>query len=118
MAAGDPLAAMQKGVAGLRRNMKGKRIFKQERDRELHDLKKKYKLERKRRRQDTEEVNSLEDFRLDDSQEDRKKHEYSYDRDRSHHRGRDPNHYKQSHRSRRDHHRNDRERLGLPNTSA
>ncbi|KAK3170773.1 hypothetical protein OEA41_002855 [Lepraria neglecta] len=64
MAADDPLAAIQKGVVGVREVEKEKRKWREEKDREIREIEEaERRRERKRRRR--REDDDLEDFSLD-----------------------------------------------------
>ena len=79
----DPLAAIQKGVAGVREVERERKKWKEEKDREIRGLEEEER--RRERRRKRREADDLEDFNLDDSAktDDRSR------RRRHHHRSRD-----------------------------
>ena len=80
----DPLAAIEKGVAGVREVERERKKWKEEKDREIRELEE-AERRRERRRRKRREADDLEDFNLDDSAktDDRSR------RHRHHHRSRD-----------------------------
>ena len=62
----DPLAAIQKGVAGVREVERERKKWKEEKDREIRELEE-AERRRERRRRKRREADDLEDFNLDDS---------------------------------------------------
>ena len=68
IAADDPLAAMQKGVQGVRRAEKERREWKRERQREIEDIDREEKRQREERKRSRRYDDSdLDNFRLDNS---------------------------------------------------
>lgn len=63
--ADDPLAAIQKGVAGLREVEREKKKWKEEKDREIRELEE-VERRRERRREKRRDADDLEAFNLDD----------------------------------------------------
>ena len=82
----DPLAAIQKGVAGVREVERERKKWKEEKDREIRELEE-AERRRERKRRKRREADDLEDFNLDDSArtDDRSRRH----RHRHHHRSRD-----------------------------
>ena len=74
--ADDPLAAIQKGVAGVREVERERKKWKEEKDREIRELEE-VERRRERRRKKRREADDLEDFSLDGAETD--------DRPRRHH---------------------------------
>ena len=88
-AADDPLAAIQKGVAGLREVERERKKWKEEKDREIRELEESERR-RERRKRRRRESDDLEGFRLDDdgarSDNRTRRHHRHRSRDRSRHR--------------------------------
>ena len=81
----DPLAAIQKGVAGVREVERERKKWKEEKDREIRELEE-AERRRERKRRKRREADDLEDFNLDDNAktDDRARRHH-----RRHHRSRD-----------------------------
>lgn len=71
MAADDPLAAIQKGVAGVREAEKERKKWKEEKDQEIRELEESERRRRKKRRGRDED--DLEGFSLDDHRSHRRR---------------------------------------------
>ena len=87
-AADDPLAAIQKGVAGLREVERERKKWKEEKDREIRELEESERR-RERRKRRRRESDDLEGFSLDDGAraDNRTRHHHHHgSRDRSRHR--------------------------------
>ena len=89
MAADDPLAAIRKGVAGVRETEKERKKWKEEKDREIREIEDaERRRHRKRRRREEDELEGFRLDALDRSKGDKKKHHRHRSRsgDRSRHR--------------------------------
>ena len=101
LAADDPMAAMQKGVQGVRRVEKERLDWRRERQKELDDLVREEKRKRKRSRKHDD--SDLEDFRLEETVEPASKASKACDR--HHHRHK---HHEENSRHRRHRHEGER----------
>ncbi len=108
-AADDPLAAIQKGVAGVREVERERKKWKEEKDREIRELEE-AERRRERRRRKRRETDDLEGFSLDDGAKPdgptRRHHHRSRDDFSPHsHRRRSRSPDRSRHRSHHHHHR-------------
>ena len=92
IAADDPLAAIQRGVAGVREVERERQKWKQEKDREIREIEEAERRRRKRRKRSSKDDN-LESFSLNDTTKDDKQR-------RHHHRGDREESSRHSHRHR------------------
>lgn len=106
MSADDPLAAIKKGVAGVREVEKERRKWKEEKDREIREIEE-FERRRERKRRRRREEDDLEGFSLDaptrDRTSSRHRHKSNEDgsRHRHGHRSRSRSRDRERHRSRR-----------------
>lgn len=103
----DPMAVIQKGVSELRQVEKDRRIWKEERNRELRDMVEAERRQERKERRRTYDMDELEGFDLTATRKD--KHENSSHRHRRH-RGHRSRERSKNGRTSDHHHRRDRSR--------
>lgn len=103
----DPMAVIQKGVSELRQVERERRIWKEERNRELRDMVEAERRQERKKRRRTYDVNELEGFDLNATKKD--KNENPSHRHRRHHDHRSRERSKNE-RTRDHHHRRHRSR--------
>ena len=94
IAADDPSAAIQRGVAGVREAERDRQKWKEEKDREIREIEEAERRRRKRKKRSSKN-DDLESFSLDDPAEDVKQRRHRHRRDRE-----DSSKHSHRHRSR------------------